>query len=149
MKGWCCGPVDGNIRLIMKMKKMVMMIFMKKKKMMMIFMKKKMMMVVLIPLLMTGLLPVRMSMSSIASIDAIGARPLTIWTIILLENFISLQKLGYFLICSFSLEPQVLGHLLVNKTKLTYTHDPMRPKQYKICFQLNSDKYKRHSRAIC
>ena len=48
---------------------MVMMIVMKKKKMMM--------MVVLIPLLMTGLLPVRMSMSSIASIDAIGARPLT------------------------------------------------------------------------
>ena len=73
----------------MKKEKMMMMIFMKKKKMMMIFikkkmmmmmifMKKKMMMMVLIPLLMTGLLPVRMSMSSIASIDAIGARPLTI-----------------------------------------------------------------------
>ena len=40
------------------------------------------MMMMVIPLLITGLLPVRMSMSSIASIDAIGARPLRILRII-------------------------------------------------------------------
>ena len=62
-------------------------------------------MMMMIPLLMTGLLPVRMSMSSIASIDAIGARPLTICTIILEEDFVLESEL--FAMSSLSLNPQI------------------------------------------
>ena len=61
--------IGGNIAMMIVILSMLMIVMM-------------MMMMMVIPLLITGLLPVRMSMSSIASIDAIGARPLRILRII-------------------------------------------------------------------